>query len=87
MSSGNKITAFVGLTVEGAYQAQAIEILKENNNILEIHVPTGEFSMLLKVAAETVESLDKTLDGMLEIPGVTNSTTFIVLKTPLDRSA
>jgi Lrp/AsnC family leucine-responsive transcriptional regulator len=76
------ITAFIRVMTEGSEQyPQLIDLAGEADEVLEIHSITGEGSHILKVRTHNTTSLERLLSRIQAWPGVTNTSTSIVLST------
>jgi len=62
---------------------QAVERIDE---VLECHHVTGAYSLLLKVKTEDTEGLERVIDSLREIDGVTRTETMVVLSTQSERT-
>lgn len=79
---GFDITAFIRVSVDtsGSYKS-LIEHVCGCNEVLEAHSITGEGSHILKVRSHNTSSLEQLLASIQSWPGVTGTTTSIVLST------
>jgi Lrp/AsnC family transcriptional regulator, leucine-responsive regulatory protein len=80
---GNDIRAFVGVRISHPRHHDAFtRRIDQIADVLECHRVAGLDSYLLKVVSRNTESLDELISGTLRrIPGVTRTTTTIVLAT------
>jgi Lrp/AsnC family transcriptional regulator, leucine-responsive regulatory protein len=80
---GKDITAFVVVTVDSSkhYQTVLDHILK-TDDIQECHAITGDGTHLLKVRTENTDGLEKLLARIQSWPGVSKTTTNLVLSSP-----
>ena len=51
-----------------------------------VHTTSGRFDLMVQIAADTTEELDKTLDQIGDARGVRSSESLIHLATKLDRT-
>jgi Lrp/AsnC family leucine-responsive transcriptional regulator len=86
---GNDIRAFVGVRIaHPRHHDGFIKRIQQIPEVLECHRVAGLDSYELKVVARDTEALDDLLSGALRrIPGVTRTTTTIVLATVKDTTA
>jgi Lrp/AsnC family leucine-responsive transcriptional regulator len=84
---GKDVTAFIGVSIATpraiATFEQAIEHVDE---VLECHHVTGAFSLMLKVKTDDTEGLERVIEQVREIQGVTRSETMVVLSTHTERT-
>jgi Lrp/AsnC family leucine-responsive transcriptional regulator len=84
---GKDVTAFIGVSVVSpralAGFEQAVERMQE---VLECHHVTGAYSLMLKVKADDTEGLERVIDALREIEGVTRTETMVVLSTHAERT-
>jgi Lrp/AsnC family transcriptional regulator, leucine-responsive regulatory protein len=80
---GKDITAFVVVTVDSSkhYQTVLDHVLK-TDDIQECHAITGDGTHLLKVRTENTDGLEKLLARIQSWPGVSKTTTNLVLSSP-----
>jgi Lrp/AsnC family leucine-responsive transcriptional regulator len=80
---GNDIRAFVGVRISHPRHHDAFtRRIQQIPDVLECHRVAGLDSYLLKVVSKNTETLDDLISGALRrIPGVTRTTTTIVLAT------
>jgi Lrp/AsnC family transcriptional regulator, leucine-responsive regulatory protein len=86
---GNDIRALVGVRVSHPRHHDAfIKRIQQIPEVLECHRVAGLDSYMLKVVARNTEALDNLLsDTLRRIPGVTRTTTTIVLATVKETTA
>lgn len=76
------ITAFIRVSVEGSERYSSfVERVSGMEKVLEVHSITGEGSHLLKVRTKNTTTLERFLSEIQAIPGVTHTTTSIVLSS------
>jgi len=84
---GKDVTAFIGVSVTSpralAGFEQAVDRIDE---VLECHHVTGAWSLMLKVKTDDTEGLERVIDRLREIEGVTRTETMVVLSTHAERS-
>ena len=79
---GKDITAFIGVSVGNQRDIDkfATQMLR-NPDVLECHHITGDESFILKVKSANTTSLEKLLDEIRSVEGVTRTVTRVVLST------
>ncbi len=82
-----RIHATVLLSVEPRATTAVLQRLKAIPEVLRAETSSGRFDMILLVAAGTTEALDRVLDIIGVIPGVTDSESLIQLSVRIDRGA
>jgi DNA-binding Lrp family transcriptional regulator len=80
-----RIRATVLLQLEPRATPGVLQRLKTLPEIEEAHTTSGRFDLILKLATENTETLDKTLDTIGAITGVKGSESLIHLSTRIDR--
>ena len=76
------ITAFIRVMVDGSNRYKTmVEEAHELDEVLEIHSVTGQGSHILKVRTRNTTTLERLLSKIQSWPGVTGTTTSIVLST------
>lgn len=76
------ITAFIRVMVDGSNRYETmVEEARELDEVLEIHSVTGQGSHILKVRTRNTTTLERLLSKIQSWPGVTGTTTSIVLST------
>ena len=82
---GNDVLAFVEVSTEQYKYNEVIsgvqEFVRNCPQILEWHVVTGNSDILLKVVTESTKSLEKILNNLKEVKGVSYTRTAIVMST------
>jgi Lrp/AsnC family transcriptional regulator, leucine-responsive regulatory protein len=84
---GKDVAAFIGVSVASpralAAFEQAVDRIEE---VLESHHVTGAHSLMLKVKTDDTEGLERVIDMLREIEGVTRTETMVVLSTNVERT-
>ena len=76
------ITAFIRVSVDGSeHYPSFVEQVEEMDPVLGLHSITGAGSHLMKVRVPDTTALERFLSEIQAIPGVTKTTTSIVLST------
>jgi len=69
------------LAIEGAGTTRLIHRLQGFPQVRRVHSTNGKWDLILDLAAQTLEELDKTLFAIRELPGITASETNLLLST------
>jgi len=76
------ITAFIRVAVDGSdHYASFVDRVTKREEVLEVHSITGAGSHLMKVRIENTTTLERFLSDIQALPGVSKTTTSIVLST------
>jgi len=76
------ITAFIRVSVDGSEQYPAfVDEVIDMEPVLEVHSITGAGSHVMKVRTKNTTTLERFLSKIQAVPGVTQTTTSIVLST------
>lgn len=77
--------AFVTLSVEPRRQVDVGKTLSRFPQIETLHTVSGKYDLVAQVRTNTSEDMDRLIDGVGLIPGVTRIETAVILSTKLDR--
>ncbi|NCO21027.1 MAG: Lrp/AsnC family transcriptional regulator [Rhodobacterales bacterium] len=69
------------LGIEGAGTTRLIHRLRGLPQVRAVHSTNGKWDLIVDLAAQTLEDLDKTLFTIRELPGITSSETNLLLST------
>ncbi|MGI1663392.1 Lrp/AsnC family transcriptional regulator [Palleronia sp. KMU-117] len=86
-AAAGTIRATVLLQVEPRANATVLQRLKALPQVRRAHSTSGRFDLALVVAAGSTEELDRALDAIGAVPGVTDSESLIHLSTKIDRGS
>ena len=76
------ITAFIRVSVDGSeHYSNFVEEVEDMDHVLEVHSITGAGSHLMKVRTADTTALERFLSDIQALPGVSKTTTSIVLST------
>lgn len=81
-----RIHAHVLLQIEPRSTPSVLQRLQAMTEVTRAHTTSGRFDLILLVTADTTEDLDRSLDRIGAIPGVTDSESLIHLTTRIDRA-
>jgi Lrp/AsnC family leucine-responsive transcriptional regulator len=83
---GKEVSAFIGLSTD---RPRAIEQLEREvaavEDVQECHHVTGTFTLVVKVKTESTETLERLIEQIRALDGVTRTETMIVLSTSIER--
>lgn len=84
---GKDVTAFIGVSIShpSAFEPFEKEVEREGD-VLECHHVTGQHTLMLKVRTENTETLERLIDVIRRIEGVTRTETMVVLSTHAERT-
>lgn len=77
--------AFVTLSVEPRRQVEVGRVLARFPQIETLHTVSGKFDLIAQVRTPSSEAMDRLIDELGQIPGVTRIETSVILSTKLDR--
>jgi DNA-binding Lrp family transcriptional regulator len=77
--------AFVTLAVEPRRQIEVGRVLSRFPQIETLHTVSGKFDLIAQVKTASSEAMDRLIDEVGQIPGVTRIETSVILSTKLDR--
>ncbi|AOR24061.1 Lrp/AsnC ligand binding domain-containing protein [Clostridium taeniosporum] len=85
---GYDVCCFVGIYVDKASCFNAVfEEMSKINEVVELHLTTGNYSMFAKVVCTNISDLqDLLLNKINNIDGISRTDTFISLSQPIDRN-
>lgn len=83
---GYDVSAVVGLRIADGGETDAIDRLREIDEVREVHLTTGEWDVILRVVAEDTDRLRELMfDRIAEVEGFSRSQTMVVLGTDYER--
>ena len=77
--------AFVTFAVEPRRQVEVARMLSRFPQIETLHTVSGKFDLIAQVKTVSSEAMDKLIDDIGQIPGITRIETSVILSTKLDR--
>ena len=77
--------AFVTLAVEPRRQVEVARMLSRFPQIETLHTLSGKFDLIAQVKTVSSEAMDRLIDEIGQIPGITRIETSVILSTKLDR--
>jgi DNA-binding Lrp family transcriptional regulator len=80
---GYTVHAFVTLEIAQGRLDDVIDHLRDIPEVIEVHMVTGVGDLLCRLAARTNEHLGGVLAHVLEVPGISRTTTVLSLSTPV----
>lgn len=84
-AAGFGVLAFMTLEIAQGQEAAALDVIGAVPEVLEIHKITGPGDLFCRVVARDNEHLHVVVEAVLAAPGVTRTTTTLVLNSPVDR--
>ena len=79
---GKSTVAFVFVNLDHPrYNDSFIESMNQNSEITECHMITGDFDFLIKTITHSTKSLERILDDVKRIKGVSLTRTLVVLRS------
>jgi DNA-binding Lrp family transcriptional regulator len=78
---GYTVTAFVALEIAQGHGPAVDHHLSEVPEVVEAHMTTGPSDLLCRVVARDNDHLGRIINRILEVPGITRTTTSLVLAT------
>lgn len=82
---GFTVHAFVTLEIAQGRIHDVTDHLRAIPEVIEVHMVTGVGDLLCQLAARTNEHLGAVLAHVLEVPGISRTTTVLSLSTPVRR--
>lgn len=76
---GYPLTAFVALSLSQNAADEAYARLEEMAQVVEVHATTGDADLLVRVVAKDTSDLHRVTRAMLDLPGVTRTSTTVSL--------
>ncbi|HEY5525144.1 MAG TPA: Lrp/AsnC ligand binding domain-containing protein [Clostridium sp.] len=85
---GYDVCCYVGIYVDKTSSFQSVfDEMKKINEIVELHLTTGSYSMFAKVISKNIKDLQNILlEKINNISGIQRTDTFISLSQPIDRN-
>ncbi len=84
---GKEVTAFIGVSISHPRAMAACEReLERTEDVLECHHVTGRHTLMVKLKTESTESLERLIDRVRAIEGVTATETMVALSTHVERT-
>ena len=77
--------AFVTIAVEPRRQIEVGRMLARFPQIETLHTLSGKFDLIAQVKTASSEAMDRLIDEIGQIPGITRIETSVMLSTKLDR--
>jgi DNA-binding Lrp family transcriptional regulator len=76
---------FVTFAVEPRRQIEVARILSRFPQIETLHTVSGKYDLVAQVKTASSEAMDRLIDDLGQIPGITDIETSVILSTKLDR--
>lgn len=84
-SSRRSIRAFVTIEVEPRHAAEVARALQELPQVETLHSVSGKYDLVGLVRTSSAQDMDRMLDAVGAIPGVTGTGSAVILATKIDR--
>ncbi|GIK98310.1 MAG: AsnC family transcriptional regulator [Alphaproteobacteria bacterium] len=81
----SSVSAQVMLTLDPKLQDRAVDALRGLPEVKSAHTVSGVYDLVAEVTAATAEALDDVLTRIGKLPGVTRTTSSILLSTKFER--
>lgn len=79
---GKDISALISVSLDHPrYNAVFEEMIKNNNHIVEAHYIAGDYDYFLKIVTNNTKTLEKVLNEIKSISGVSKTRTMIIFST------
>lgn len=86
-SLGKDVTAFIGVSIDHPRAFEPFEKEIEGAaDVLECHHVTGQHTLMMKVKTESTATLERLIDQIRRIEGVTRTETMVVLSSRTERT-
>ena len=83
---GYKVVSYIGVFLDQpSHYHDAINALKDVNEVVEAHYTTGNYTIFLKVLCRDNDHLMQILNKLQKLKGVTRTETFISLEQSINR--
>ena len=80
-ADGHRIRALTSIEVSGNHGEEVRRALRGNPNVVALHTTNGRWDLVAELRTETLESFDRVLNAIRNVPGITNTETSILLST------
>lgn len=84
-AKGAGLGGLISLAVEPKRQPEVAKALSRVPQVETLYTVSGKFDFIALVRAGSAEAIDKLIDQMTELAGVTDVETSVILSTKLDR--
>ncbi|QEI05680.1 Lrp/AsnC family transcriptional regulator [Pigmentiphaga aceris] len=80
-ADGHRIRALTSIEVSGNHGEEVRRVLRGNPNVVALHTTNGRWDLIAELRTDTLESFDRVLNAIRNVPGITNTETSILLST------
>jgi len=80
-ADGHRIRALTSIEVSGNHGEEVRRVLRGNPNVVALHTTNGRWDLIAELRTDTLESFDRVLNVIRNVPGITNTETSILLST------
>lgn len=79
---GKDVSALISVSLDNPrYNNDFEEMIRQNSHIVEAHYIAGDYDYSLKIVTANTKSLEKVLNDIKSVPGVSKTRTMIVFST------
>lgn len=82
---GYAVGAFIGISVAARSTSEIANVLEKNPNVVEIHYPTGRYSLLIKTYSVDIREFHEFLLLLQQVEGVVSTEAFMLVDSPIER--
>lgn len=79
------VNALVLITVESTSEADVVQTLSRRHEVSKLYSVSGRFDLCAMVQTDSTEEIERVIDRVRAIRGVTDTLTSMVLSTKVDR--
>jgi DNA-binding Lrp family transcriptional regulator len=83
--AGRGIRAFVMVQVASASEADVVRTLSRRHEVVKLWTVSGRYDLTAMVQSDSMEEIEKVIDRVRTVKGVTDTMTIMVLSTKVDR--
>ena len=80
-ADGHRIRALTSIEVSGNHGEEVRRVLRGNPNVVALHTTNGRWDLVAELRTDTLESFNRVLNAIRNVPGITNTETSILLST------
>jgi DNA-binding Lrp family transcriptional regulator len=80
-AESQRIRAITSIEVEGHHGDAVRRALAGHPNVVALHSTNGRWDLMAELRADTLEAIDRVLNGIRSIPGIASTETSILLST------
>jgi DNA-binding Lrp family transcriptional regulator len=84
-TAGRGIRAFVMVQVESHSEGDVVRTLSRRHEVAKLWTVSGRYDLTAMVQSDSMEEIEKVIDRVRTVKGVTDTMTIMVLSTKVDR--